>query len=353
MAEGKTFKDNIGTLTDFMFREGGGFTWSDKHNSTFALNKLAVMHFTQKRTLDLQCPGKTMLIPAPDLLLKGKVVRVDTSYKYLGIHLDNQLHWTTQMHGAVAKATRWIMLYRCLTKPSFGLSAKFMRRLFITVAIPKITYGLDMWYTPPHKPIGKKKNTESVKALKKFCKLQRLATMAINSTLRTSPTDLLDAYSGFLPMDLLLEKICYRSMICICTLPPTNPVSHQAVEYFVMPARTHKTNIQKLNEIFDIDPTIFKTVPAVSRPPVFRLPKDVFIMDSKKEVIEQEAKDNANMKIYTDGSSQNGFIGASMVLYYTQKGIIGNLTMTLRCWLGPDTKYSVWKAEAAGLLMAL
>jgi hypothetical protein len=142
--------------------------------------------------------------------------------------------------------------------------SKVHEELFITVAISKIAYGHEVWYTPPHKPIGKKKNTGSVKALKEFCKLQRLATMAINGALRTSPTDLLDAHFdlldahlGLLPMDLLLKKMCYRSMIRICTLPPTNPVSHQAVKYFVTPARTHKTNIQKLNEIFDIDPTSF------------------------------------------------------------------------------------------------
>jgi hypothetical protein len=26
-----------------------------------------------------------------------------------------------------------------------------MRQLYLAVAVPKITYGLDVWYTPPHK----------------------------------------------------------------------------------------------------------------------------------------------------------------------------------------------------------
>lgn len=337
---------------EFMTKAGGGFTWSDEHNSPFAIDKLAVTHFTQKRVPDPQRPGKMIPPPAPDLILKGKTVRAESSYKYLGIHVDSQLRWTVQTHEAIAKATKWILLYRRLTKPSLGLSASFMRRLYITVAIPKMTYGLDVWYTPPHKPAGKRRNTGSVKALREFGKLQRLATIAINGALRTSPTDLLDAHSGLLPIDLLLKKICYRSMVRICTLPPTNPVQYQAVEYFVKPARKHTTNIQRIIKRSGLDPTIFETVPAVSRPPVYQPPLDVIVADSKAEAIEQETEDLADMKIYTDGSGQNGLVGASAVLYYTKKGVIDEPARILRCQLGPDSKYSVWEAEAAGVLMA-
>jgi hypothetical protein len=281
MVEGKTFEDNVNALTDFMSREGNGFTWSDEHNSVFALDKLAVTHFTKKRVPNPCCLGKTMLMPALDLVLKGKVVWTESSYKYLGIHVDSQLRWTVQTHEAIAKATKWVLLYRRLTRPSFGLSAKFMRRLYITVAIPKMTYGLDVWYTPPHKPLGKKKNSGSVKALRELGKIQRMATIAINGALRTTPTDLLDAHPGLLPVDLLLKKICYRSMIRICALPPSNPVYDQAIEYFVKPSRTHRTNVQKMIKLFNIDPTVYETVPAVSRPPVFQLPVDVLVADSK------------------------------------------------------------------------
>jgi hypothetical protein len=189
MVERKTFEDNVNTLTDSMTREGGGFTWSDGHNSVFTLDKLAVTHFTKKRVPNPLCLGKTMLMPAPDLVLKGKVVRTEPSYKYLNIHVDSQLCWTVQTHEAIAKATKWVLLYRRLTRPSFGLSAKFMRRLYITIAISKMTYGLDVWYTPPHKPLGKKKNSGSVKALRELGKLQRMAIITINGALRTMPTD--------------------------------------------------------------------------------------------------------------------------------------------------------------------
>jgi hypothetical protein len=137
-----------------------------------------------------------------------------------------------------------------------GLSANFMRRLYIMVAIPKMTYRLDIWYTPPHKALGKRKNSGSVKALQEFSKLQRLTTIAINGALRSLPTDLLDTHAGVLPIDLLLKKICFRSLVRVCSLPPSNPVSFQVLKYFAKPAKTHHTNIQLLLTLFRVNPMV-------------------------------------------------------------------------------------------------
>jgi hypothetical protein len=106
MVEGHTLEENVNTITDFMEREGGSFTWSEEHSSNYALDKLAVTHFTRKRMPDPQRPRKTILISAPDLVLRGRKVKVEHSYKYLGIYVDSQLRWTTQTHEAIAKATK-------------------------------------------------------------------------------------------------------------------------------------------------------------------------------------------------------------------------------------------------------
>jgi hypothetical protein len=161
-----------------------------------------------------------------------------------------------------------------------------MRKLYITVAIPKMTYGLDVWYTSPFKAVGRKKNLGSVRALREFSKLQRLATLAINGALRSSPTDLLDAHVGLLPIDLLLKEIFFRSLLRICILPPSNPVSVQALKYYRKPAKTHHMNIQTLLTMFGVDPTSLETVPAVTNLPAYELPLDINIADSKEEAIE-------------------------------------------------------------------
>jgi len=73
-------------------------------------------------------------------------------------------------------------------------------------------YGLDTWYTPPSKEIGKNKTLGSVGALREFTKLQRIATLVINGALCLPPTDLLNAHTSLLPVDLLLKKICFRAL---------------------------------------------------------------------------------------------------------------------------------------------
>jgi len=353
IVEGDDLEENVGTLTNFMNRNEGGFAWSDAHNSHFTIDKLAVSHYSKKRVPDPQRPGHTVKMEAPKMKLKGEVVREEKAYKYLGIHVDNQLDWKTQTHEAISRAAKWILLYKRLMKSTSGLSTKFMRRLYIMVAIPKMTYGLDVWYTPPYKELGRKRNTGSVKALREFGKLQRIATLAITGTLRTTPNNLLDAHSGLLPADLMLKNICHRALTRLCTLPLTNPVASQIETYHNQLASRHPTNIQHLFKIFRINPITLETIPATAKPPNYRLPIDMLITDSKEESIEDEPKDKVNIRIYTDGSSQNGFVGAAAVMYYPRNGALNKSPRILQHQLGTDKEYSVWDAEAVGGLMAL
>ena len=172
MAEGKDLEETMEILTYFMTREEGGFAWSEAHNSNFAIDKLVVTHFTRRRRAAPRRPVHVATREAPALILRGKPVKVPLAYKYLGIYVDSQLNWKIQRQKAITKATKWTMLYKRLTKPSSGLSASYMKHLYLTVAIPKMTYGLDIWYSPLSIELGRKRNSSLVKALKEFSKLQ-------------------------------------------------------------------------------------------------------------------------------------------------------------------------------------
>jgi len=88
-----------------------------------------------------------------------------------------------------------------------------MQHLYTSVALPRILYGIDVWYTPLHNIPGRKKKISSVGLLKKLEKAQRITTLAINGGLRTTPTDLLDLHANILLMDLMLEKACHRAIL--------------------------------------------------------------------------------------------------------------------------------------------
>ena len=88
-----------------------------------------------------------------------------------------------------------------------------MHQLYLAVALPKITYSIDIWYTPPSKPPGYTKNIGSVGALKNLQKIQRIATLAITGTLRSTPNDYVDLHVKILPIELALLKTCHAAII--------------------------------------------------------------------------------------------------------------------------------------------
>src|SRR6266540_1730281 len=153
-------------------------------------------------------PTRPWLLPDPGTRHQPGIPRPDTkqiqavnNFKYLGIRINAQLNWKEQAQRSTANATSWIMQYRRLTRPQTGVGGRLMRRLYLAVALPKIMYGIDTWYTPPHKTPGTTKNAGSVSALRSLQKIQRVATIAITDALRTTPTDLIDAHAGLLSME--------------------------------------------------------------------------------------------------------------------------------------------------------
>jgi hypothetical protein len=99
-----------------------------------------------------------------------------------------------------------------------------MRQLYLAVALPKITYGIDIWYTPPTKPAGYTRNTGSAGVLCNLQKIQRMAALAITGALQTTPNDFVDAHAGILPVELALLKACHSALVQTLTLHSTNPV---------------------------------------------------------------------------------------------------------------------------------
>ena len=104
-------------------------------------------------------------MPQPKLKLQGREVQEVKVFKYLGVLIDNELQWRAQAQKAAATAKNWALQCQRLTKVSTSVSPRLMWRLYTVVAIPKITYAADMWYTLPWKLEGRKKSTRSVYTL--------------------------------------------------------------------------------------------------------------------------------------------------------------------------------------------
>ena len=187
-----------------------GEEWSISHNSRFKVIKSAISHYTRSTKPDPDSENSCIPLFRPALILGNQMVQEVKCYKYLGIQIGLQLKWKEQAQRA---ATKWILQFHILSKPSTSVSPKLMRQLYLAVALPKITYGIDLWYTPPAKPVGRTRNTGSVSALCSLQKAQKIASLAITGTLRTTPNNFIDVHAGIFPMELALLKACHHTLI--------------------------------------------------------------------------------------------------------------------------------------------
>ena len=147
-AEGTGFEEAYDRLCNMMNREGGGYEWSDQHNSHFETSKMVIVGFSHRWKTDPLRPGKTIPEPWPDFLLRDATINPSSLHKYLGIVFDQELRWKEQAEHATGAVAKWTLCFRRLTKPAFGIRARFMRQLYCAVAILRFMYAVDVWYAP-------------------------------------------------------------------------------------------------------------------------------------------------------------------------------------------------------------
>jgi len=350
VAIGADFEETTQRLKQMMTKEDGGLRWSLDHNSKFEVSKSAIIHFTRKTVPNPELQHRRIPLTRPKLILEGQDVTEVACYKYLGVQIDSQLRWKEQAQRATANATKWILQYRRLTRPSTGVGPKLMRQLYLSVALPKITYGIDVWYTPPNKPAGFTKNTGSVGVLRNLQKAQRIATTAITGTMRSAPTDLIDAHAGLLPMELALRKACHRAILRSISLPCAHPL-HQIIKSAKRhPPEKHLSPLDQLIKVFKLKNVKYETIkPAIkdwSKAPRFK----TAIAGTRDDSISFESNDAADFKAFSDGSGQDEGIGASAVLF--KKGLIRPVN-DMKAYLGHKSKHNTFEAEAVGALLAI
>ena len=351
IATGNDFEETTHSLENMMTKDEGGIQWSIAHNSRFEVSKSAVMHLSRKTIQDPDAENGRIPLPKPVLVLEGQPVKEVESYKYLGIQVDTNLRWKEQAQRATANATKWVLQFRRLTRPSTGVNSRLMRQLYLAVALPKITYGIDIWYSPPTKPVGYTRNTGSVGILRNLQKIQRMATLAITGTLRTSPNDYVDVHARVLPMELALLKACHSATVRSLTLPNTNPI-HQIIQKAKRaPPTKYLGPFDHLLKLFSLRNNKLETI----QPAVSILERDTMRfttkIDKSREVsINSESQDDADFKIFSDGSGHDNGIGSAAILY--KKGRIRPVKK-LQVYLGSPDKHNTYEAEVVGAILAL
>jgi ribonuclease HI len=347
-SEGNTYEEAYDGLRAMLLKEGGAKEWSQTHQSRFEKSKLAVVGFSRRRVPDPARPGKTMREPRPDFEYEGAKVPPSSAHKFLGVYLDEELRWKTQAEKAVAKAVKWTLLARRLSKPSTGVRATYMRQLYCAVAIPKFTYAADIWFTPVHRAEGGKRATGSVGVVRKLTSVQRLATIAITGAMRTTASDTLEAHANVQPIELLLAGVCFRAASRMMTLPKQHPLYRPVRVCARRLVKKHPSPIHQLTHRFGLNPATFENINPFAVAPDAPTLYSTEVADSREESKEADDSSEVDAKIYTDGSGIDGYAGAAAVLYKR-----GRRVAALRYRLGSLATHTTYEAEAIGVVLAL
>ena len=204
-----------------------------------------------------------------------------------------------------------------------------------------------MWYTPVQKE-GRKKAKGSVGLVCKLTSVQRLATIAITSAMRTTASDILEAHANVLPIELLLLGICHRAFSRMLALlkshllhRPLHSCTHRLV-------KRHPSPLHTLSHIFGLKPDAFEEIVPFTHAPDTLHCYSTNIATSREESKEEEADDMADTKVFTDGLGVEGETGAVAVLYKKGKRIAD-----LKYHLGTLAEHTTYEAEAIGVLLGL
>jgi len=206
-------------------------------------------------------------------------------------------------------------------------------------------YAASVWLTPiTRRGDGMRKSRGSVGAATKLARVQRMAAIHITGALRTTANDTLDAHADLLPLDLLIDKHCFREALRLATLPTTHPLQSHVKKAAKRKPKKFPSPLHVLFHAYPIDPPSVETIEAVRRSPKWKSKLRTHIATKQEKAVEEECNNRSDIRIYADGSGIEGNIGAAAVLYRN-----GRLRRSLKCQLGTILHHTVHEGELVGV----
>ena len=152
--------------------------WLCMHQCSFMLEKFWVMGMTWRRELGLTKWPATRPVEHRLVMLRGFEIPVIMTHKFLGVIFNQELRWKDHVNYPLTKGTRWVTQYRRLAKVSGSVSAKYMCRSYMTVAVPRMLYAADIFLVPQSKCSGGTRGY-----IRKLARIQRQATLHITGAM--------------------------------------------------------------------------------------------------------------------------------------------------------------------------
>jgi len=250
----------------------------------------------------------------------------------------------------VEKGAKWTAQIRRLMQPTWGITPKYAKRLYISVALPRVLYGADVWCTPTSREHPGPKAVGSAKVTKQIASIQRAGALAITGGLRSLPTDALNTSTYLLPATSMINKWCYRAYTRMATLPQEHLLFKPINWKITATTKRHKGPLHNLARIYNLDARKVEKIPSYVRNPSKTgiLLFQVSIPADKEASVREAANASKEIQVYSDSSAQGGKVGAAAILIRKNRP-----DRMLYLHLDREAEHTVHEAELVGLLLAL
>ncbi len=264
--------------------------------------------------------------------------------------IDQHLNWKAQHMHVIGKGTTWASQIRRIARPSWGMTLKYAWRLFNSVALPKLLYGVDIWCGPPIAEYPGPKDKGSARPVRQLTQTQHSGATAITGALHTAPTDTLNACAYLPPAIHTIDKWCHHVALHLASALPKHPlhklVKHSTSRYI----RRHRSPLHALFNWYDFNHRHIEKIPfkPCNLACKDKLPFTIRIPPNKETSIEEVLRANERVQVFSDGLAANNKVGAMAILTRP-----GKSHQILHLHLGSNSKHTVHEAELVGILLAL
>ena len=221
-AIGDSYEETHKMLEDMLHRPGGILHWADTHNCVFGIEKFQLVDFLRGKSVTKGRKGEGEAIH-----IRGHEVRPRDSAKFLGVIVDRWLNWKEHTAAAIAKGEKWLNQFGRLARMNKGINAMFVRRLYLTIAIPRLLYGADIYLSPyrRHKQVAPQPMpTYNIAIMRQLATVQRRAAILITGAMKTTASVVLNTLADLLPIHLAVDKWRFNAALSLATLPADHPL---------------------------------------------------------------------------------------------------------------------------------
>jgi ribonuclease HI len=322
------------SLTLSTWASSNAIPWKIHHGSSFDISKFQLVHFTRNKNTPINSP----------IYFDSLTIFPSLSAKYLGLLIDYKLNWKSQVQHAAKKGIQTALAINRLSSAKWGINYINLRRLFLSIVIPRMFYGAIIW----HRPGGR----GCIGQASKLASAQRTLTRLITGAFRTTSNAALDLEASIIPISFNLEKTVISACIRLLTLPILHPLhniltatkKHQPISF--------RSNLHHLFSSFKCLNVSTEIIQPYIVPPWW-IPVATCIIPRTKEdaksfhenLINLHQNNVSHACIYTDGSGNQGNIGAAAYSPTTH--------LTTFKKLGKDTEFNVYAGELYGIILAL